>query len=111
MLNKKEDLVTKNRNQKSLIAFGAMGAHINMALQALKASELLLGFPCSCGKMLHRAKQLNLVSSLDAESPECDRERSKIESLSTKYSILSLAVTFESVFKAICFSVCLVAFS
>ena len=39
MLNKKEQILTKNRNQKSLIALGAMGAHINMALQALKATE------------------------------------------------------------------------
>ncbi len=39
MMNKKEELLTKNRNSKSLIAFGAMGAHINMALQALKATE------------------------------------------------------------------------
>ena len=39
MLKKKEQLLTKGRNPKSLIAFGAMGAHINMALQALKATE------------------------------------------------------------------------
>ena len=39
ILNKKDHLSTKNRNSKSLIAFGAMGAHINMALQALKATE------------------------------------------------------------------------
>ena len=39
MMNKKEDLLTNNKNSKSLIAFGAMGAHINMALQALKATE------------------------------------------------------------------------
>ena len=38
MMDKKEELLTKNRNSKSLIAFGAMGAHINMALQALKAT-------------------------------------------------------------------------
>ena len=38
MMNKKEGLLTKNKNSKSLIAFGAMGAHINMALQALKAT-------------------------------------------------------------------------
>ena len=38
MMNKKEGLITKNKNSKSLIAFGAMGAHINMALQALKAT-------------------------------------------------------------------------
>ena len=39
MLNKKDHGLTKNRNPKSLMAFGAMGAHINMALQALKATE------------------------------------------------------------------------
>ena len=39
MLNKKDQALTKNRNPKSLMAFGAMGAHINMALQALKASQ------------------------------------------------------------------------
>ena len=39
MLNKKDQVTSKNRNSKSLIAFGAMGAHINMALQALKATE------------------------------------------------------------------------
>tara|TARA_B100001029_G_C14968565_1_gene398786 strand:- start:223 stop:537 length:315 start_codon:yes stop_codon:yes gene_type:complete len=39
MLNKKEQVLTKNKNTKSLMAFGAMGAHINMALQALKATE------------------------------------------------------------------------
>ena len=39
MMNKKEKVFTKNKNPKSLMAFGAMGAHINMALQALKATE------------------------------------------------------------------------
>tara|TARA_Y100001968_G_scaffold332395_1_gene390411 strand:+ start:2058 stop:2366 length:309 start_codon:yes stop_codon:yes gene_type:complete len=39
ILNKKNQILTKHRNPKSLIAFGAMGAHINMALQALKAIE------------------------------------------------------------------------
>ena len=39
MMNKEEKVFTDNRNSKSLIAFGAMGAHINMALQALKATE------------------------------------------------------------------------
>ena len=38
MLNKKEQVLTKNRNSESLMALGAMGAHINMALQALKAT-------------------------------------------------------------------------
>ena len=39
MLSKKDHVSTKNKNPKSLLAFGAMGAHINMALQALKATE------------------------------------------------------------------------
>ena len=39
MMNKKEQIITKNKKPKSLIAFGAMGAHINMAMQALKATE------------------------------------------------------------------------
>ncbi len=39
MLNRKDQVSTKNRNSKSLMALGAMGAHINMALQALKATE------------------------------------------------------------------------
>ena len=39
MLKKKDELVSKNRNSKSVLALGAMGAHINMALQALKATE------------------------------------------------------------------------
>ena len=39
ILNKKEQLITKNRNPKSLMAYGAMAAHINMAFQALKAAE------------------------------------------------------------------------
>ena len=39
ILNQKDHISTKNRNSKSLIAFGAMGAHINMALQAFKATE------------------------------------------------------------------------
>ena len=38
MMNKKEKVFTQNKNPKSLMAFGAMGAHINMALQALKAT-------------------------------------------------------------------------
>ena len=38
MLNKKDQVLTKNKNPKSLMAFGAMGAHINMAFQALKAT-------------------------------------------------------------------------
>ena len=39
MLNKNDQVFSKNRNSKSLIAFGAMGAHIGMALQALKATR------------------------------------------------------------------------
>tara|TARA_Y100001968_G_C19155372_1_gene618165 strand:+ start:158 stop:490 length:333 start_codon:yes stop_codon:yes gene_type:complete len=39
MISKEEKALTENRSPKSLIAFGAMGAHINMALQALKATE------------------------------------------------------------------------
>ena len=39
MINKQQKVLTENRNPKSLMAFGAMGAHINMALQALKATE------------------------------------------------------------------------
>ena len=38
LMNNKDTIFTKNRNPKSLMAFGAMGAHINMALQALKAT-------------------------------------------------------------------------
>ncbi len=40
MINKKDEVLTKNINPKYLMAFGAMGAHINMALQALKATGL-----------------------------------------------------------------------
>ena len=39
MMNNEQKVLTENRNPKSLIAFGAMGAYINMALQALKATE------------------------------------------------------------------------
>tara|TARA_Y100001968_G_C18751076_1_gene433368 strand:+ start:128 stop:436 length:309 start_codon:yes stop_codon:yes gene_type:complete len=39
MLNRKHQFSKKDRDTKSLMAFGAMGAHINMALQALKATE------------------------------------------------------------------------
>ena len=39
-LNKKDKFSTKNRQPQSLLAFGAMGAHIKMALHALKATEL-----------------------------------------------------------------------
>lgn len=39
MINKEHKVFTENKNPKSLIALGAMGAHINMALLALKATE------------------------------------------------------------------------
>ena len=39
IMNKKETIFTDKENSKSLLAYGAMGAHINMALQALKATE------------------------------------------------------------------------
>ncbi len=39
MLNEKDLDLAKTKNSKSLMAYGAMGAHINMALQALKATE------------------------------------------------------------------------
>ncbi len=38
VMNKKDEVFTKNRSPKSIMAFGAMGAHLNMALQALKAT-------------------------------------------------------------------------
>ncbi len=39
MMNGKDKVFSKNKDSKSIMAFGAMGAHINMALQALKATE------------------------------------------------------------------------
>jgi len=39
MMHKEQKFLNESRNPKSLMAFGAMGAHINMALQALKATE------------------------------------------------------------------------
>ena len=39
MMNKEHNFLTDNKNPKSLVALGAMGAHINMALLALKATE------------------------------------------------------------------------
>ena len=39
IMKKDQKVLTENRSPKSLMAFGAMGAHINMALQALKATE------------------------------------------------------------------------
>ena len=38
MLNEKERVFAKNTSPKSLMAYGAMAAHITMALQALKAT-------------------------------------------------------------------------
>ncbi len=38
VINSKEKLFTQNRDPKSLVAFGVMGAHINMALQAFKST-------------------------------------------------------------------------
>ncbi len=40
VLNKQDQIPTHNRSPKSIMAFGAMGVHINMALQALKSTEL-----------------------------------------------------------------------
>ena len=39
MMNRDQKILSENRNPRSLMAYGAMGAHINMALQALKATE------------------------------------------------------------------------
>ena len=39
VLNDKDQSQTKNMSPKSLMAFGAMGAHINLALQALNTIE------------------------------------------------------------------------
>ena len=39
MMNKEHKVLAENKNPKSLLALGAMGAHINMALLALKATE------------------------------------------------------------------------
>ena len=40
MMKEKEKISQNNPNPKSLLALGAMGAHINMALQALKSTDL-----------------------------------------------------------------------
>ena len=40
VLNKQDQISKNDRSSKSLMAFGAMGVHIKMALQALKATEL-----------------------------------------------------------------------
>ncbi len=39
MMNSKDVNLSNNKASKSLMALGAMGAHITMALHALKASE------------------------------------------------------------------------
>ena len=39
LMAKEQNVFHENTNPKSLMAFGAMGAHISMALQALKATE------------------------------------------------------------------------
>lgn len=38
-LRKNENYLNQSKGSKSLLALGAMEAHVNMALQALKASE------------------------------------------------------------------------
>ncbi len=38
IMNNNEKVFTNNKDPKSLMAFGAMSAHINLALQALKAT-------------------------------------------------------------------------
>ncbi len=40
MIKKKEDIVNKDRKSESIMALGAMSAHLNMALQAMKIIEL-----------------------------------------------------------------------
>ena len=40
VLNKKEASLTEGKNPKSLMALGALEAHLNLAMQARKASEL-----------------------------------------------------------------------
>ena len=39
MINKEQKFLAENIDPNSLMAFGAMGAHINMALKALRATE------------------------------------------------------------------------
>ena len=39
MINKEQKVISDNIDPKYLMAYGAMGAHINMAMQALKATE------------------------------------------------------------------------
>ena len=39
ILKTKEAIVTKDRKSESIMALGAMSAHVNMALQALKVIE------------------------------------------------------------------------
>ena len=38
-MNKEQKVLAENKNPKALMAFEAMGANINMALQARKATE------------------------------------------------------------------------
>ena len=39
ILNRKENFILEGRTPKSLMALGAMESHLNISLQALKASE------------------------------------------------------------------------
>ena len=39
MINKEQRVISENSDSKSLMAYGAMGAYINMALHALKATD------------------------------------------------------------------------
>ena len=39
LMNQRDKNFTDNKDPKSLMAYGAMGAHISMALQALKATR------------------------------------------------------------------------
>ena len=61
MMDKEVKVLNKNRDPKSLMAFGAMGAHISMALQALKATESdQWRWNISC--LLHKKlKELNVL--------------------------------------------------
>ncbi len=40
MIKKKEAIITKDRKSESIMAIGAMSAHLNMALQAMRLIEL-----------------------------------------------------------------------
>ena len=62
MINKEQKVLTENRNPKALLAFGAMGAHINMALQALKSTEYDQWIYSKLGSLLHKKlKELNVL--------------------------------------------------